>query len=365
MVYIIANIVIVFTAIQLIVAFVNFVFKQKMDIKSKSNENKLVSVLIPARNEEKNILNILRDLSIQDYHNYEVIVFDDQSTDSTAEIVATFMQKDKKVRLISSNGLPNGWLGKNHACHSLSVEAKGDYLLFIDADVRIKGEIIGETMHFAQKNELSLVSIFPKQIMHGWGEYATVPIMNYILLTLLPLILVRKIGLSSIAAANGQYMFFDAENYRNLLPHKAMKSEKVEDIKIARHYKQQHLKVACLASQKDAKCRMYDSYKESVNGFAKNVATFFGGSTLLAILFWLVTTFGFIPILIVYGSRGLALYLVVVLAIRLLVSIISKQSVSKNIIYLLAQQVSLGLIIIKSIQNKLKKEHIWKGRNVL
>ena len=356
-------IVIVFTAIQLIVAVVNIVFKQKMGAMG-SNE-KLVSVLIPARNEEKNILNILRDISSQNYYNYEVIVFDDQSTDSTVKIVTEYMQKDKNIRLIASEGLPNGWLGKNHACHSLALEAKGDYYLFVDADVRIKRNIIGETLRFAQKHTLNLVSVFPKQTLKSWGEWATVPIMNYILLTLLPLILVRKIGLSSIAAANGQYMFFDAKNYRNLLPHEAMKSEKVEDIKIARHYKQKHMNVACLASETDVRCNMYNSYSESVNGFSKNVTTFFGGSTLLAIFFWLISTFGFIPILLLYGTRGLTLYLVAVLIIRLLVSMTSKQSVSKNIIYLLAQQISLGLIIMKSIQHKLNKKHIWKGRNIL
>lgn len=359
----VAYIVIAFTAIQLIVAFVNFVFNQNM--RASSNKDKMVSVLIPARNEEINILNILRDLSTQDYHNYEVLVFDDQSTDSTVEIVTTFIENNKKVHLMKSKGLPNGWLGKNNACHSLAMEAKGDYLLFIDADVRIRNNIIGETVSLAKKFSLNLVSIFPKQIIKTWGEHATVPIMNYILLTLLPLILVRKTGLSSIAAANGQYMFFEKENYMKLLPHQIMKAEKVEDIKIARYYKQKKLKVACLASETDVKCHMYNSYSESVNGFSKNLTTFFGGSTLLAVLFWTITTLGFTPILIVYSTGGFAIYLVAVLLIRLLVSITSRQSASKNFIYLLAQQVSLGIIIMKSIQNRLKKEHIWKGRNIL
>ena len=357
-----AYIVIAFTTIQMIVAFVNFVLKQKMCATNESDG--MVSVLIPARNEEKNIANILQDILVQDYHNFEVLVFDDQSTDKTVEIVSAFMQNNKKVRLIQSKGLPNRWLGKNHACHSLALEAKGEYFLFVDADVRIRYNIIGKTHNFANKHRLNLVSVFPKQIMKSWGENATIPIMNYILLTLLPLILVRKIGMTSIAAANGQYMFFDAKNYMNTLPHQLMKSEKVEDIKIARYYKQKHLKVACLASETDVKCRMYDSYQESVNGFSKNVTTFFGNSILLAILFWLATTLGFIPVLLIYGSSGLAIYLAAVIIIHIMVSVTSGQSIFRNIIYLLLQQISLGLIILKSIQSKLKKGHIWKGRNV-
>ncbi|NLZ95308.1 MAG: glycosyltransferase family 2 protein [Bacteroidales bacterium] len=362
MVYI-AYIVIAFTAIQLIVALVNFAFKQNM--KPSNINNSMVSVLIPARNEEHNILNLLNDLSVQDYHNYEVLVYDDQSTDRTAEIVANFIKKDKKVRLIASNGLPNGWLGKNNACHSLTMEAKGDHLLFLDADVRIKHNIIGKTVSFAHKNDFNLISIFPKQIIKNMGEFATVPIINYILLSLLPLILVQKIGLPSLSAANGQYMFFDAKNYMRFLPHQAMKAEKVEDIKIARNYKQNKLKVACLANEKDIKCRMYESYSESLNGFSKNVTAYFGGSTVVAILFWMVTTFGFIPILLVYGTKWLAIYIAAILFIRILVSLISNQSATKNIIYMLPQLFSLGVIILKSIENRLRKEHIWKGRNVI
>ena len=358
----VAYIVIAFTTIQLIVAFVNFIFTQKLGKASKSN--KLVSVLIPARNEEQNISKILHDLLFQEYPNIEILVFDDQSTDKTAEIVRDIAKKHDNVQLISSEGLPDGWLGKNYACHSLAQKANGEFFLFVDADVRIKNNIIGQTLHFAEKHNLSLVSVFPKQVMKGWGEYATVPNMNYILLTLLPLILVRKLGLSSIAAANGQYMFFEAENYKRTLPHETMKSEKVEDIKIARHYKKERLKIACLANETDIRCRMYGSYKESLNGFSKNVTTFFGNSFILAILFWLITTLGFIPILLIYGTTGLALYLVAVLIIRSFVSITSRQSVAKNLTYLLLQHLSLGLIIAKSIYNQFKKEYIWKGRNV-
>ena len=358
-----AYIVIVFTTIQLVVALINFIFKQKMKVAKQSN--KLVSILIPARNEEKNIANILRDVLTQNHRNFEILVFDDQSTDRTPEIISSFVENRNNVRLIQSEGLPNGWLGKNYACHSLALEAKGDYLLFIDADVRIKKNMIKKSLRFSDKNNIDLLSVFPKQIINSWGEYATIPIMNYILLTLLPLILVKKTRLSSIVAANGQYMFFETKNYMSYLPHNVMKTDKVEDIKIARYYKKKNLKVACLASESEVRCHMYDSYGESVNGFAKNVTAFFGGSTLVAILFWAFTTLGFIPVFIIYSAKGLAIYVTAVLITHILVSIMSMQSVSRNIIYFLPQQLSLGFIIIKSIKSKLTKRHIWKGRNVL
>src|SRR5690606_28081384 len=133
--------------------------------------------------------------------------------------------------------LPKGWLGKNNACHNLAQHAKGKYLLFLDADVRVGDSIIKNTVSFTKKHKLGLLSIFPMQIMETLGEQSTVPNMNYILLSLLPLLLVRNTNFSSLAAANGQFMHFHAEIYPQTLPHQRMKNSKVEDIKIARFYK--------------------------------------------------------------------------------------------------------------------------------
>ncbi len=357
-----AYIVIGFTAIQLLVSLVNFIFRQNMP---KAQEYKeLVSILIPARNEEKNITHLLTDLQHQDYENIEIIVFDDQSADSTNAIVRHFVETDNRIKLIASEGLPEGWLGKNYACHSLSQKANGEFLLFLDADVRINNDIINRTIHQVKKYQLSLLSIFPKQIMKTLGEHFTVPIMNYILLTLLPLVLVRKSDFISLSAANGQFMFFRTDIYNRMIPHQKVKNNKVEDIEIARYYKKNKMKIACLASSTYISSRMYNQYSDAINGFSKNVTMFFGNSFMFSILFWSVTIFGFIPILLIYKAFGLVLYMVAISVIRILVSLTSNQSVLKNLLLHFVQQFSLGVIIFKSIQHKLKKQYIWKGRNI-
>ncbi|MHB1253047.1 MAG: glycosyltransferase family 2 protein, partial [Candidatus Humimicrobiaceae bacterium] len=94
----------------------------------------LVSVLIPARNEEKNIRRILNSMIKQDYPNLEILVLDDGSTDETSQIVEKFAEKDSRVRLIKGGPLPKGWKGKCYACHQLSKVAKGEYFVFTDAD---------------------------------------------------------------------------------------------------------------------------------------------------------------------------------------------------------------------------------------
>jgi glycosyltransferase involved in cell wall biosynthesis len=321
-------------------------------------------VLIPARNEEKNIGNLLTDLQKQDYHNIEIIVFNDESTDGTEKIVNNYAVGDKRIKLLSSGGLPDGWLGKNHACHMLAQKASGSWLLFLDADVRTSGSIISQTVAFADKKQVKLLSIFPRQIMKTWSEHLTVPNMNFILLSLLPLVLVRKTRFASLSAANGQFMLFNATTYRKNQPHKKMKTSMVEDIEIARFFKQKKHKVACLTGNESISCRMYRGFREAVNGFSKNVIMFFGHSSVLAVLFWLVTTFGFIVVYFSFCTFLFLAYLFTLILIRIFISVVSRQNVLKNILLLIPQQITLGLFIYNAIINRLKKQYQWKGRNI-
>ncbi|MFN8255986.1 MAG: glycosyltransferase family 2 protein [Bacteroidales bacterium] len=352
-----------FSLLQLLVAFVNLVFGQSFS-KTKDKPSDLVSILIPARNEEKNIGNLLNDVQNQEYHNIEILVFNDQSTDKTSEIVLEHSKSDNRIKLINSDDLPEGWLGKNFACHSLAKNAKGHYYLFLDADVRISKDIIINTVNQLKKYKLGLLTIFPKQIMKTWGEWITVPNMNFILLSLLPLILVRKLKFSSLAAANGQFMLFDAQIYQKYKPHELMKDNKVEDIEIARFYKSEKITIACLAGNENISCRMYQSFKEAVNGFSKNVVNFFGNSYLLTLMFWLITSFGFIVILFSMDYKFLMFYLIIILFTRIMISLTSRQSVLYNILLIIPQQLALGMFIYKSVMNKFKKQHQWKGRNI-
>lgn len=351
-----------FALLQFVVSLINLVFWQKLH-KTAYTSEELVSVLIPARNEERHIADILADLQNLTHKNLEVIVFDDMSTDATADIVSGFAKQDERIKLIQSQELPKGWLGKNFACHSMAQQASGSHLLFVDADVRLNGSIIEESLDFALKHKIALLSIFPTQEMLTIGEKQTVPLMNYILLTLLPLILVRKSAFPSLSAANGQFMMFDASKYKVLNPHELFKKSPVEDIIIARHFKKIGLKIACLLGESNISCRMYESHRQAFNGFTKNIRMLFGNSTLLALLFWILTTIGFIPVLML-GSKYFISYVAVVVATRILVSIASKQSLLDNLIFLIPQQISLLLIIINSIISKQLKNYQWKGRKI-
>jgi glycosyltransferase involved in cell wall biosynthesis len=352
-----------FALVQFSVALCNTIFRTNIPIGLPSSDS-LISILIPARNEEHNIARLLGDLVESKDAQVEILVLDDDSDDQTAAVVARFAKEDSRINLIRCDNLPAGWLGKNFACYSLSKQARGDHFLFLDADVRIKPEFIRSTVDWMQKNNHGLISVFPKQEMHTVGEKLTVPIMNYILLTLLPLPLVRWSKYASLAAANGQFMLFESSVYQELNPHEKEKGNKVEDIAIARYYKTNKISVACLLGDESVRCRMYDGYSDSIKGFSKNITEFFGGSLVIAILFWFMTTWGFISVVISFGIKLSIAYLVVLISTRVLVSIASNQNIFINLLYLIPQQLNIGIILIMAFKSKYFTGFLWKGRAI-
>lgn len=357
--------VLIFTGLQLVVALVNLLFASVWTEDNEDDFPELVSVLIPARNEEENIAALLDDLKKQSYRKIEIIVFDDQSTDNTAAIVQEKGDSDRRIKLIRSSALPQGWLGKNFACHNLSKAAVGKYFLFLDADVRLDQHVIGTAVKRLKTSSSSLLSVFPQQLMHSVGEKAVVPLMNYILLTLLVLPLVRYSTFRAISAANGQFMLFDAIVYKKILPHKLFKAEKVEDIKIARMLKRRKYKISCLIAKNGIRCRMYRSYAETIQGFSKNMVMFFGNSYIAAFLFWLITTFGFVPFICVGSVTGLVIFIGMVLLTRVLVSMAGGQSVKDNLLLFIPQQINMMVILVRSVRSTLSGELEWKGRKIV
>lgn len=357
-------IIIGFTFVRLLVSLANCIARLSLPKTSKTGDEALVSILIPARDEQENIGTLLSDIKKISYRNYEVIVYDDLSTDRTATIVNEYCLNDSRIKLISGTPLEQGWLGKNYACYQLSSIARGEYYLYLDADVRVNGNLIEKSIYYTQKYNLGLLSIFPRQIMDTVGELVSVPIMNRILLSLLPLTLVRVSPWTSFSAANGQFMFFDASIYKKTQPHKQCKSFKAEDIAICRYYKKEKIKVSTLLGDKDIQCRMYNSFKEAVNGFSKNVFAFLGNSVSATILYALYTTFAPFALLYIFGLWALLPYLAAIMLMQVFISLASRQNISFNILLLPLQQFVFLWIVFSAISKSISRSLEWKGRNI-
>ena len=351
------------TAVRLIVALLNLAGRQWLRRGSLQSQPK-VSVLIPARNEENNIANILENVLRHDYRNLEIIVYDDMSEDNTRMIAKTYRAKDNRINVIYGKALPEGWLGKNYACHLLSMEARGEYVLFIDADVHIKKGVIKNAVAHMQRHKLALLSLFPVQKMITFPEKIFVPAINWILTSLLPLALTRKSSRPSLSAANGQFMLFDAKVYHKEKFHKAMRNKPAEDISIFRLMKKKKYKVQTLLGNSKVSCRMYQSGHEAVQGLAKNVFEYFGGSPLAAFLFGFITTFGFIPVVLKMPVHITIIYFSMIILMRLIISTISRQNIFWNLLLAPLQQAGFFMILIKALIFKYRKNLLWKGRNI-
>lgn len=325
-------------------------------------QQKLVSILIPARNEEKNIFNCINSAINQTYTNLEIIVLDDNSTDKTFEIASGINHKNLKI--IKGDRLPYNWLGKNWSCYQLAEKAKGNYLLFIDADVMISPTAVEAAVSEIEQNNFSLISVFPTQTMKSFGEYLIVPLMNWLLLAFLPLKLVYTSLNKSFIAANGQFMLWKKEDYYTIGGHQQVKNEIVEDMALAGLAKQNNLKIKTLLGGSLVNCRMYNSFNDAYNGFQKN---FYAGFSINPILFLLIITSLTIiftsPIYLGFSMVGI-IALTLIIIIRLSISVISKQNSFTNILLHTFQMLFMLLIgtlsVIKYKTNKLK----WKSRKL-
>ena len=195
------------------VTLFNFISDPKLRRVSRHYTD-LVSILIPARNESRDIITLLESIHRQDYNNYEVIILDDDSNDDTYKLCKAFCDGHQNFRIVKGEVLAAGWTGKNFACHQLALAAKGDFLLFLDADEQVDNGLINTAIYRMHQYKLGLLSVFADPDMHTTGELMVVPLLHYLLLGLLPLRLVYLIKNHFVAAASGQFMLFNAAIYR-------------------------------------------------------------------------------------------------------------------------------------------------------
>lgn len=229
-----------------------------------------ISVLIPARDEEQSIRAALEAV-LANHHPLEVIVLDDHSTDDTARIVREFQQRDPRVRLESAPPLPDDWCGKQHACTSLAKLARYDYLLFLDADVRIAADALPRLLAFQVDSQAELVSGFPQQLTGTFFEKLAIPLIHFLLLGFLPMSRMRQFPTERpYAAGCGQLFFTTRESYEKMGGHATIRTSLHDGIKLPRAYRAAGLKTDLCDATDLAQCRMYQRSSEVWSGLAKN-----------------------------------------------------------------------------------------------
>ncbi len=350
-----------FLILRFTVTLFNFISNPKLT-KTAKKYNDLVSILIPARDEERNIIDLLESIRDQDYQNFEVIVLDDHSTDQTFKLCSDFCEIHKHFKVVKGKDLPKDWLGKNFACSELADLAKGEYLIFLDADETIADGLINNAIHRMKLNKLGLLSIFTDQVTVTWGERLVVPLMHFLLLNLLPLRLVRLSANPSFSAASGQFMMFDADNYKTNLWHEQVKGKVVEDIEIMKLIKVNGYKAEALLANGYIHCRMYRSFSEGIEGFSKNFFAGFNYNVFGLFFYLMLVVLGPMAIFYFLGIELVMFALSLIVLSRIMISLLSGQSVWRNILLHPFQLLCMVFISVQSVKKHFTKTILWKGR---
>lgn len=350
-----------FLILRFTVTLFNFISNPKLT-KTGKKYTEMVSILIPARDEERNITDLLESIRVQDYKNLEVIVLDDHSSDRTFQLCTDFCKSDKRFKVVRGKDLPKDWLGKNFACSQLASLANGEYLIFLDADETIADGLINNSIHRMKLNQLSLLSIFTDQVTVSWGERMIVPLMHFLLLNLLPLRLVRLSDNASFSAASGQFMMFKAENYKANKWHEQVKEKVVEDIEIMKLIKVNGYKAEALLANNYIHCRMYRSFSEAVEGFSKNFFAGFNYNVFGLFFYLLLVVLGPIAITFFLDIELVMFALSLIILSRIMISLLSGQSVWLNLLLHPIQLLCMVFISVQSVKKHFTKTILWKGR---
>ena len=264
-----------------------------------------VSVLIPARNEARHIVRCVRCVLSGTQKPDEVLVYDDGSTDGTSEILDLLAAGEPRLRVIRGVELPPGWVGKPHACHRLHQEATGDVLVYIDADSFAEESMLARLGSLMERHDAGVVTAGLRQITVLLSEQMVVPLLHLTYLAWLPLPLVWRSRDPRLLIANGQLIAFRREALEKAGGWEAVRAEIVDDMAICRRVKETGGRVVFADGHRMASCRMYETKRELLEGFSKNLYEGVGGRPI-----------GLLVVLLLYGGVFLAPFVALGMAIN-------------------------------------------------
>jgi len=355
----------------------NFAYKSPSRFKLPTDfliKHPLVSILIPARNEEKNIGRCLRSLTRQDYDNIEILVLDDNSDDATGSIIDGWSKKDSRIKFLRGKPLLQGWKGKSYACHQLSQHAKGGYLIFTDADTLHFPDSVSSSIAALLSNDLDALSIFPKQIMVTIHERMIVVFINLAVMAFMPLFLIKKTKNPILSIANGQFILFKRKTYDSIGGHKNVRKDIVEDVAIFRQVKKCGFRFMIFDGRSNVYCRMYNGFREVVRGFSKFIfASMNYNITKMVTVISLVMILFLVPlILFPIGSYmirwpliinvNLLIQISIIFIIRIVMTFRFRSRIMDIVLHPLSMFYIMALSVNSVYQAKYGKGIYWKDR---
>jgi glycosyltransferase involved in cell wall biosynthesis len=236
-----------------------------------------ISAIVPARDEEAVIAACIASLAAQP-EIAEIIAVNDQSSDRTLGILQDLAAEIPRLRVLDAPPPAAGWVGKNHAVSLGAGQARGQWLLFTDADAVLLEGAARKALELAREHDAALVSFSPEQILKTWYEKALVPFVYLRLAQKFPFDQVNDPA-SPSAAANGQFLLVEREAYRRAGGHAAVAGEVLEDVALAHRVKRAGFRLWFARGAGLVRVRMYRSFSAMWEGWKKNLFVLMGGTT--------------------------------------------------------------------------------------
>lgn len=251
-----------------------------------------VSVLVPLRNEARNLPALLHRLEALAYRRMEIVLLDDESSDDTPVLLERWLRSQREdVRVIRGLPRPRGWNGKNWACWQLAEAARGDLLLFMDADVRPSNVAVRRTVEAVVTTDADALTAIPYQRLDSWLEQLVVPmVLHFAPAGLLPLRLLAEYPTPKAVFANGQWLAVRRDMYLAAGGHRAVRQEILDDVALGRAVIRAGGTLVPVVATRDLAVRMYEDADAVREGFGKNLAAIAGGrlwSVVLGALLWM------------------------------------------------------------------------------
>lgn len=246
----------------------------------------LISIVIPARNEELTIEQTVRAMLAQSYRNLELIVVNDRSTDTTGQILDA-IASEGRLKVIHGEEPPAGWLGKPWALHEGSLAARGEALLFVDADIIYSPSAVAAATDAFRSSGASMATFFPRFEMRGFWENVAMPQLTMTGLSFIPVWLSNRTVLRRLGIGGGTGNMIARRDYEAIGGHEALRNAVIDDVGLARLVRGTGRRSVVFRADDLISVRMYRGAREIVEGFTKNIFHVFGsyfGSILFVVL---------------------------------------------------------------------------------
>ncbi len=343
--------------------------------KHKLSQSPLVSIIIPARNEEKNLPTLLESMITQEYRNIEILVADDRSTDRTWEIIEEYEKKDSRVKGWKTVEKKYSKHGKMNAMLNIIPHAKGKYLLCTDADTIHGSGSVLNALKVMESQNLDIFSGFPAEYSSSYMARTITASMVFSNVCI-PHFIFNTLHLSSFAIGIGQFIMMKKTSYDECGGYEKLNGEICDDLGIIKLFLKNRKKYAFTTLSKDVSCRMYETGREAFNGIERSLAGVFPPSfwlfTALIIVVAILITVSYsplwTPLFLLYGRYDL---MIAALSGWLMINI-SWFSAGKALKFRTSTSLSGVLSItlicamyLHSVYTRLRgKKFIWKGDEV-